>query len=174
MKKICTLLFVFFALLSNAQTLEYNRTIDTLLAITIPSGTVFNSSNYWIMGDYLSIPDNKVWKVQSIIFLTPSDEQNNGSYSLNYNNGWAWGSLNNIVARIVLMIKNNGVEEALFSSEIPTQQNTDQGENHISSPLWLSQSELGVAFHHVHNSADPYLIIDYTGYVHVSILEFNE
>ena len=164
-----------FALSSNAQTLEYNRTIDTLLSITIPSGTVFNTSNSWILGNYMSVPANKVWKVQSVIILTPGDEdQNGGNSTLHYNNGSSYGNLTSVSARIAFMIKNGGLEEALFSTNIPSQQNTNQGQNFISSPLWLSQSELGIAFYHNHSGANnPYLVIDYTGYIHISIMEFN-
>ena len=175
MKKTYTILLIFFTLLSNAQTLEYNRTIDTLLAITIPSGTVFDSNNFWIMGDYMSVPANKVWKVQSLMILAPGDEEeNNYSTTLYYNNGSPWGNLNSITGKIVIMLKNAGVEEALFSRSIPQVTQTSQGENYINSPFWLSQSDLGIAFRHSENSTEPYLIVDYTAYVHVSILEFNE
>ena len=175
MKNFFTLTLCFLTLSLTAQTLEYNKTIDTLLSITIPNGTVFSSSNWLISGNYISVPTNKVWKVQSIMIFTPGDEvQNGGNTTLHYLSGSSWGNLTSVSGKIALMLRNNGTEHGLFESAIPATQQSDDGSNFIDRPLWLSQSDLGIAFTHSHNSATPpYLIIDYTGYVHLSILEFN-
>lgn len=180
MKTICTILLVCLTFLSNAQTLEYNRTIDTLLAITIPGGTVFNITNRQIIGNYISAPSNKVWKVQSIIVMPVPAFDINGNSILLYQSANNYGDFNSISARISLMLKNNSFENELFSDPIPGQGTANQGSNKISSPIWLNNSELGIAFTHTLNQAvsqnNPYLNPNwgsYTGYVHLSILEFN-
>jgi hypothetical protein len=179
MKKIFTILLVLFTLLSNAQTLEYNRTIDTLLSITIPSGTVFNSTNFQIFGSFLTPPNNKTWKVQSIIINTPCDECQNGASTLHYSNAsgyvGSWGNLTSISGAISVMLRNNSNDLGLFKRNINSTMNHEQGTNYINSPLWLSQSQLGIAFTHIYGTQTntPFSVIDYTGYVHLSILEFN-
>lgn len=179
MKKIISFL-VFFPFLINAQSLEYNRTIDTVLSLTVPAGTVFNtSSNKQIVGDYISAPSNKVWKVQSIIIICPNDKNQNGNKPIQYGNSsnYADGSFTEISGKIALMIKNNGFENNLFSKNIESSpQNFEQVYN---SPIWINNSELGIAFIHNANMSSSYNIYlnnsygSYTGYIHLSIIEFN-
>ena len=178
MKKIISFL-VFFPFLINAQSLEYNRTIDTVLTITIAPNTYFNSSNKQIIGDYISPPSNKVWKVQSIIIIHDNDKDLNSNTALRYQgNVYGNGSLYEIGARIALMIKNNGFENSLYTKAITTNQKDFQ--QIYTSPIWINNSELGIAFIHTLNQSstntNPYLnhnFGSYSGYIHLSITEFN-
>jgi hypothetical protein len=181
MKTICTILLVCLTFLSNAQTLEYNRTIDTLLAVTIPGGTSFNITNLQIIGNYIAAPSNKVWKVQSVIIM-PVAERDINSNPILIANSSGIDDFADIGARIAFMLKNNGLENSLFSEAIPAGSGgANQGSNMISSPIWINNSELGIAFTHTHSvpsTNSPYLNPNwgsgsYTGYVHLSILEFN-
>ena len=178
MKKIISLL-VFAPFFINAQSLEYNRTIDTVLSITIAPNTNFNNSNKQIIGDYISAPSNKVWKVQSIIIFFDNDKDTNSNTALRYQGSvYGTGSLSEIGARIELMIKNNGFENSLYSKEITTNQKDFQ--QIYTSPIWINNSELGIAFTHTRSNGptnyNPYInqsFGSYSGYIHFSIIEFN-
>tara|TARA_B100000963_G_C22608885_1_gene663932 strand:+ start:934 stop:1482 length:549 start_codon:yes stop_codon:yes gene_type:complete len=182
MKKILFIsIFFIISNRSHSQNLEYSRVIDTTLSITIPASTIFNISNRLIIGNYITSPPNKVWKVQSVIIMPVPAYDINGNSILLYQSGNNWGSFNSLSARISLMIKNNTLEEELFSESIPGQGTYNLGSNRISSPLWINNSELGIAFKHNYNQPinpnNPYLNPNwgsYTGYIHLSIIEFNE
>jgi len=153
------------------QNLEYNRTIDTLFSLTLPSGTAFDGSNQLIIGDYLSIPNGKVWKVQSIMLMSPIASAGN----IIFCSGGNWGNLSSISASIVMMIKNNGIEQQMHSRSIPSSLN-DQGDNYLKSPLWCKNSELGIGFTHNYTDSISNIIClssDFTAHIHFSILEFN-
>ena len=180
MKKTVTILLLLITLFSKAQDLQYHRTIDTVLTITIPNGTVFNSTNFEITGAFLMPPNNKTWKVQSIIINAPCDEcQNGGQSTLHYTdaNGYvgSWGSLYSISGAISVMLRNNSNDIGLFKRQVDSNLNHEQGTNYITSPLWLNQSQLGIAFTHTYGTQanTPFLIMDYTGKIHFSILEFK-
>jgi hypothetical protein len=170
MKKTCTILLLLITLFSKAQDLQYHRTIDTVLTITIPSGTIFNSTNFQITGSFLTPPNNKTWKVQSIIINTPCDEcQNAWQNTLHYTdvNGnvvGTYGNLSSVSGAISVMLRNNSNDIGLFKRQVSANLNHEQGTNYITSPLWLSQSQLGIAFTHTHATQNntPFLVIDYT------------
>ena len=66
MKKICTILLVCFTFLSNAQTLEFSRVIDTVLVLDITSSTNITLVTYG--QQQISPSPGKVWKIQSLLF----------------------------------------------------------------------------------------------------------
>ena len=170
MKKLLLILLCLPMLLLG-QNLEYNRTIDTLFSLTIPSGTAFDGSNQLIIGDYLSIPNGKVWKVQSIMLMSPLADTGPIAFCSSGN----YGNLSSITASIVMMIKNNGIEQRMYSRIIPSNIN-DQGENYLKSPLWCKNSELGFGFTHTYTDSINNIIClssDFTAHIHFSILEFN-
>ena len=175
MKINITMLLLLLTLIGNTQNLQYNRTIDTILTITIPNGTIFTTSNHVIVGSFLTPPNNKVWKVQSIMINAPCDEcQNNGNSTLHYNSGNSYGNLTSVSGGIAVLLRNNSDIISMYRRTIPSSLAHEHGNNFLSSPLWLNASELGIGFNHTYSgNNDPYLILDYIGKIHLSILEFS-
>lgn len=168
MKKTYTILLVLFTLLSNAQTLEYNRVIDTVLSITIPSGVNMNTSGLSgiTYGDFTSPPNGKVWKVESITVNAPKIFETMVMYCVGSQYTSNWGTY----LRIQAVIRDESITNSLYESAPSIQ--TGSG-NYLNSPLWINNAELGIAFRSL-VAEDVCLTQPYTGYVFLSIIEFNE
>ena len=177
MKKI--LFLSIFFIISNrgySQNLEYNRVIDTTLTYTMNIGDCYRKINQLNTGDYISPPQGKVWKVQSLIFLTPSVNDNN---YMSRNQGGTFTNYRFSYAnfRAIVLLKNGTVDELFSFQELPNQyENMTTGSSKLDNPLWLSTNEIGIGVWHNGNMSSDYVCMTtaYSFHIHLSIIEFNE
>ena len=177
MKKI--LFLSIFFITSNSvysQNLEYSRVIDTTLTYTMNVGDCYKQINQLNTGDYISPPQGKVWKVQSLLFMIPPVYSAYGSaYMLNPQGQSK--RFNNYYFRAVSLLKNGTTEEVFSYENLPEQYNNlIVNGNKLDNPLWISSGEIGIGVWHNAGMGtdDNCMTTAYSFYIHLSIIEFNE
>ena len=178
MKKI--LFLSIFLIISNrgySQNLEYSRVIDTTLTYTMNVGDCYKQFLGQLnTGDYISPPQGKVWKVQSLMFLIPPVYSSwSSAYMVNPS-----GQSKRFIEynfRAVALLKNGTTEEVFTEENLPENNtNLNSVGNKLRSPLWISSGEIGIGvWHNAGMSSDDIcMTTDYSFYIHLSIIEFNE
>jgi hypothetical protein len=172
-KKLLLIICLFVGLNTVAQNqLQFNRVIDTVLSITIPTGLNLNTTVNGTLtsgityGDFISPTNGKVWKIESIMIQAPFILDESIPYC-NTSNGWSsnWASY----LRIQSVLRDESIANSLHEVN-PT--SATSGENFLTSPIWVNNAELGIAFRST-VTVDACLTQPYTGYVFLSIIEFN-
>jgi len=139
-------------------------------------GDCYRQINQLNTGDYISPPQGKVWKVQSLIFLTPSVNDN---YYMNRNQGGTFNNyrFNYASFRAIAFLKSGSVDEVFTFQGLPSEYNImNTGSNKLDNPLWLSTNEIGIGVWHNGDMNTDYVCMtkEYSFHIHLSIIEFNE
>ena len=179
-KKMKKILFLsIFFIISNrgySQNLEYGRVIDTTLTYTMNVGDCYKQINQLNTGDYISPPQGKVWKVQSLLFMIPPVySAYNSAYMVNpsgTSERFNWSDF-----RALALLRNGTTEEVFSYQNLPEEyKNLIVNGNKLDNPLWISSGEIGIGvWHNAAMGTDDYCMTTaYSFYIHLSIIEFNE
>ena len=171
MKKILFLsIFFIIGNKSYSQNLEYSRVIDTSLTITIPSGYCFNTGNNGFFGNYLSVPQGKVWKVQSVDIIVPTPSYHYISYGSNTCGFYCFDT------KVTLTKKTSTTENHIYLQAIGNSAGSppSSASNIYNSPIWLDDTQLGIGIWHSNSPYSYCSTQSYNAHIHFSIIEFNE
>ena len=178
MKKILFIsIFFIIGNKSYSQNLEYSRVIDTTLTYTMNVGVCYDRFFGQLnVGDYISPPQGKVWKVQSLMFLIPPVYS---SYISSYMVDHVGNSIRfpDYNFRAIALLKNGTTEEIFTEENLPERyDNINAVGNKLRNPLWISSGEIGIGvWHNAHmGSNDICMTTAYSFHIHLSIIEFNE